>query len=150
MREINPTKEELKDKTEALAKRRDELAKDDDVQAYVRTRRELRDAEADIEDGIADESLGRVLKQEIAALKQTPAVREYVNAVDKLRALSGVKPFEGDNTALSGMSNAESAKIISEAKKRGREKALERVSALVDGYHHQDKGNHHRGRSGDA
>jgi hypothetical protein len=36
--------------------------------------------------------------------------------VDKLRALSYVKPFQGDNTALSGMSNAAAAKIISDAK----------------------------------
>ncbi|SOD42712.1 hypothetical protein SAMN06298226_3073 [Nitrosovibrio sp. Nv4] len=64
-------KQELKDKTEALTAQRDKLAGDADVQAYVRTRRELRDAEADIEDGIADESLGRVLKQEIAKLRQT-------------------------------------------------------------------------------
>ncbi|SEP38695.1 hypothetical protein SAMN05216316_2725 [Nitrosovibrio sp. Nv6] len=73
------------------------------------------------------------MKQEIAKLRQTPTVKDYVRTVEKLRALSGVKPFEGDNTALSGMSNAESAKIISDAKKRGRDKALERVSALVDG-----------------
>jgi len=85
MREINPTKEELKDKTDALTARRDELAKKDDVLVYVRTRRELRDAEADIEDGIADESLGRVLKQEIASLKKLPAAKEYMDAGDKLR-----------------------------------------------------------------
>lgn len=94
------------------------------MRAYVKTRRELRDAKLDIEDGIADESLGRVVKQEIAKLKKLPAVTDYVRAVEKLRALSGVKPFEGDKTSLSGMSNAESAEIISEAKKRGQEKAL--------------------------
>ncbi|SEP38708.1 hypothetical protein [Nitrosovibrio sp. Nv6] len=49
MREINPTEQQLKGKTYVLTAQRDKLAKDADVQAYVRTRRELRDAEADIE-----------------------------------------------------------------------------------------------------
>jgi len=44
-----------------------------------------------------------------------------------------VKPFEGGNAALSGTSNAEAAKVISEAKKRGQEKAQEGLSALVAG-----------------
>jgi hypothetical protein len=33
--------------------------------------------------------------------------QDYIDALDKLEALRLVKPFHGDNTALSGMSNAE-------------------------------------------
>jgi hypothetical protein len=59
MREINPMEQELKDKVDALTARRDALANDTDVAEYLKLRRELRQAEGDIEDGIADESLAR-------------------------------------------------------------------------------------------
>lgn len=88
------------------------------MEEYVKTRRELRLAEADIDDGLADESLGRMLKQDIAKLNKMASVRDYLDTVDKLRALRNVKPFVGDNTALSGMSNAEATAIIAKAKKR--------------------------------
>jgi hypothetical protein len=45
MHEINPTEQELKDKTEALAARRDSLANDADVAEYLKLRRELRQDE---------------------------------------------------------------------------------------------------------
>ena len=59
MREINPTQEELDDRTETLSAERDRLAQDERVKQYVSQRRQLRDAQADIADGIADESLER-------------------------------------------------------------------------------------------
>jgi hypothetical protein len=107
MREINPNEQELKDKTDDLASRRDALAIDPDVTEYLKLRRELRQAEGDIEDGIADESLVRMVKQDIAKLRKMASVTDYIDALDKLKALRLVKPFMGDNTALSGMSNAE-------------------------------------------
>jgi hypothetical protein len=57
MREINPTEAELKARTEALERKRDGLAKDPDVAVWLKLRRELRQAEGDVKDGIADESL---------------------------------------------------------------------------------------------
>lgn len=135
MRDINPTEEELNAQVEGLTKKRETLARDVDVEAYVKARRELRLAEADIDGGLADESLGRMLKQEIAKLSRMASVRDYLDTVDKLRALRNVKPFVGDNTALSGMSNAEADEIIAKAKKQGTEKALTAISSMVDTIH---------------
>jgi hypothetical protein len=132
MREINPTEQELKDKTDVLTAQRDALASDPDVVEFVKLRRELRQAEGDIEDGIADESLARAIKQDIARLRQVANVKEYMDALDKLKALRLVKPFNGDNTALSGMSNAESAAVLAKIDANGTRKALERVSAIID------------------
>lgn len=132
MREINPTEAELTDQTEALTAKREALAKDVDVKEYVKVRRELRVAEADIDDGLSDESLGRMLKQDIAKLKKMANVRDYLDTVEKLRALRIVKPFNGDNTALSGMSNAEADAIIAKAKRQGKEKALTGIASMID------------------
>jgi hypothetical protein len=133
MREINPTESELKDKVDALTAQRDALANDTDVAEFLKLRRELRQAEADIEDGIADESLARAIQGDIARLKQTASVKDYADTLDELRALRLVKPFQGDNTALSGMSNAEAAAVLAKIDANGTRKALERISALVDG-----------------
>jgi hypothetical protein len=133
MREINPTEQELKDKTDALTTQRDALANDADVAEYLKLRRELRQAEGDIEDGMADESLARAIKQDIAQLRKVANVADYMDALEKLKALRLVKPFQGDNTALSGMSNAESAAVIAKIDANGTRKALERVSAIIDG-----------------
>jgi hypothetical protein len=114
-------------------KKRDSLAKDADVAEYLKLRRELRQAEADNEDGAADESLARAIKQDIARLKKMASVTDYVDALDKLKALRLVKPFQGDNTALSGMSNAESAAVLAKIDANGTRKALERISAIVRG-----------------
>lgn len=132
MREINPTESELKAQTDSLEKQRDSLAKDADVQRFIKERRDLRQAEADIEDGIADESLARMIKNELAQLRRVQNVKDYTEALDKLKALRLVKPFEGDNTALSGMSDAEAKAILAKADKDGTRKALDAVSALVD------------------
>lgn len=132
MREINPTEAELKSQTSALEKQRDSLAKDPDVTQYLKLRRELRDAEADIEDGIADESLAVAIKRDIAQLKKVQNVADYTESLEKLKALRLVKPFQGDNTALSGMSDAEAKAILAKIDANGTRKALERVSALVD------------------
>jgi hypothetical protein len=70
------------------------------VAEYLKLRRELGQAEGDIEDGIADESLARAIKQDIAQLRQVANVKEYMDALDKLKALRLVKPFQGDNTGI--------------------------------------------------
>lgn len=132
MREINPTEAELKEQIEALEKQRDSLAKDKDVSRFLKERRDLRQAQADIEDGIADESLAVLIKQEIAQLRKLPNVKDYAEALDKLKALRLVKPFRGDNTALSGMSDKEAKAILDKADKDGTRKALDKVSSIVD------------------
>jgi hypothetical protein len=132
MREINPTESELKDKVDALTAKRDALANDVDVAEYLRLRRELRQAEADIEDGIADESLVRAINSDLARVRQLPNVKDYADAIDKLKALRLVKPFQGDNTALSGMSDAQAKAVLAKIDANGTRKALERVSSLVD------------------
>jgi hypothetical protein len=132
MREINPTEAELKDKVDRLTALRDSLANDADVAEYLKLGRELRQAEGDIEDGIADESLSRAIQADIAQLRKVANVRDYMNALDELKALRLVKPFQGDNTALSGMSNEEAAAVLAKIDANGTRKALERVSAIVD------------------
>ena len=132
MREINPTEAELKTKTEAMEKQRDALAKNQDVKDYIKETRDLRQAIADIEDGLADESLERAIKSELARLKRIPEVKDYQEAIDSLRALRLVKPFKGDNTALSGMSDAESKAILAKIDANGTRKALDKISAIVD------------------
>lgn len=132
MREINPTVSELKAQISSLETQRDSLSKDADVQRFLKERRDLRQAEADIEDGIADESLARMIKNELAQLKRLPNVKDYTEALDKLKALRLVKPFQGDNTALSGMSDKEAKAILAKADQNGTRKALDSVSALVD------------------
>jgi hypothetical protein len=132
MKEINPTEAELKSQTSALEKQRDALAKDPDVKRFIELRRELRQAEADIEDGIADESLARGLKSDIAQIRKQQNVKDYAEALDKLKGLRLVKPFNGDNTALSGMSNKEAADIIAKADKDGTRAKLDKVSGIVD------------------
>ncbi|MFA7269949.1 MAG: LPD38 domain-containing protein [Sterolibacterium sp.] len=132
MKEINPTAKELDAKRVDMTKTRDSLADSEAVQEYISKRRELRQAESDIEDGIADESLAEVLKADITKLQRDKDVRDYSNAVDQLKALKNAKPYEGDNTALSGMSNAKATEIIAKAKQDGKGEALEKISMQVD------------------
>lgn len=132
MREINPTESELKTQIADLEKQRDTLAKDPDVKRFLDLRRELRQAEADIEDGIADESLARGLKSDIAQIRRNQNVKDYSEALDKLKGLRLVKPYKGDNTALSGMSDKEAADILAKADKDGTRHKLDKVSGLVD------------------
>lgn len=132
MQEINPTEPELKAQTDKATQERDRLANDPDVKDYIKTKRELRQAQADIEDGIADESLGRMLQSDLSKLQKLQTVRDFTKATDKLRGLRNVKPFVGDNTALSGMSNAESKAILAKIDGNGTRKALDKISTLVD------------------
>ncbi|MEO9231643.1 MAG: LPD38 domain-containing protein [Devosia sp.] len=132
MREINPTAPELDAQKAAAEAQRDSLAKDQNVKDYIAKRREVRDAKADIEDGIADESLGRMLDNELATIKKEQAVKDYIKTADKLRGLNAIKPFEGDNTALSGMSNAESKAILAKIDSNGTKKALDEISGIID------------------
>lgn len=132
MKEINPTEPELKTQISTLEKQRDSLAKDRDVARFVKLRRELRQAQADVEDGIADESLVRGLQSDIAQIRQQQNVKDYAEALDKLKTLRLVKPFNGDNTALSGMSNDKAKAILAKADKDGTRAKLDKVSAIVD------------------
>ena len=132
MKEINPTEDELKTQISGLEKQRDTLAKDQDVARFIQLRRELRQAQADVEDGIADESLVRGLQSDIAQVRQQQNVKDYAQTLDKLKALRLVKPFKGDNTALSGMSDKQAKDIIAKADKNGTRAKLDKVSAIVD------------------
>jgi hypothetical protein len=132
MQEINPTEPELEQQIHAVTAKRNSLEKDPKVVEFVAKRRELRLAEADIEDGTADESLGRILTAELAKLRKLANVHDYLKASDKLRGLRSVQPFDGDNTALSGMSNDEAKAVIAKAQGNGTEAALQRISKMVD------------------
>jgi hypothetical protein len=150
MREINPTATELQDRTDKLSARRDALANDPDVAEYLKLRREMRQADADAEDGIADATLPVMIRMDIMKLKKTPSVNDYIGTLDELRALRLVKPFEGDNTALSGMSNEEAAAVLAKIDANGTRKALERVSAIVDGHYLKNAPDFHGCRPGDT
>ena len=89
-------------------------------------------AEADIADGLADDSLATVIKGEIADLKKSDSVKEYADAIDKLKGLKNAVPFEGDNTWLSGMKNKDAKEVIQEAKNDGTEAGLLRVMDIID------------------
>ena len=133
MREINPTQEELDDKIATLEAKRDSLSENENVLEYIKLRRDLRQAEADIEDGLADESLARVINSEITALKRTgEEINEYTESQDKLKSLRNAKPFVGDNTWLSGMKDSEAEKIVADAKADGTEPALLAISKMID------------------
>lgn len=131
MREINPTAEELDVKRTALTETRDSLADDADVLEYKSVRKQLRVAEADVQDGEADQSAVDALNNELAKLRKKQNVKDYVGAVDELRALQNAKPFTGDNTALSGMGNKEAADILAKAKQDGRDVTMEALSKKV-------------------
>jgi hypothetical protein len=118
MLEINPTESELKDRVDRLTAKRDSLGNDADVAEYLKLRRELRQTEGDIEDGIADESLARAIQADIAQLRKVANVKDYMDALEELKALRLVKPFQGDNTALSGMSNVELGAVLAIRRKR--------------------------------
>lgn len=132
MQEINPTESELKAQVAALEKQRDTLTNDPGVKRFLDQRRKLRQAEADIEDGIADESLASVIRNEIARLRKERSVKDYADTIDRLKALRLVKPFEGDNTALSGMSDAKARQVIAEAEKSGKRAALDKISGIIN------------------
>jgi len=132
MREINPTQTELDEKKEILTATRDSLKTNEAVVKYIAKRREIRQADAYVEEGEADDSLTGVIKDQLAVLRKNQNVKDYINAVDSLRALTGIKPFSGDNTALSGMSNEESRAILAKAKQDGKDGALGRVAVMVD------------------
>lgn len=132
MKARNPTAPELAAIKSDLAAQRDSLAGEQAVKDFVSKRRELRQTEADVEDGIADQSAVEVLNGEITALRKNQSVKDYAAAIDMLKALQPIKPFQGDNTALSGMSNAKAAEIIAKTKQDGTFEALEKVSTAVD------------------
>ena len=132
MKARNPTAPELAAIKADLAAQRDSLAGEQAVKDFVSKRRELRQTEADVEDGIADQSAVEVLNGEITALRKNQSVKDYAAAIDMLKALQPIKPFQGDNTALSGMSNAKAAEIIAKTKQDGTFEALEKVSTAVD------------------
>ncbi|MBI4695594.1 MAG: hypothetical protein HY749_16375 [Gammaproteobacteria bacterium] len=61
-------------------------------------------------------------------------IQEALDAGDDAlaRRLENYKPFEGDNTALSGMSNAEAAQVMAKARQDGTYAALEDIGSRVD------------------
>ncbi|HEU4854385.1 MAG TPA: LPD38 domain-containing protein [Nitrosospira sp.] len=132
MREINPTVQELDTRIKSLAATRDKLAKDTRVIEFIQKRRELRQMELDVEDGIADAGDAAALRSEVNALQREQTVKDYTKTIDSLKASRATKPFDGDNTALSGMSDTKAAAILAKIDGNGTRKALEKVSAIVD------------------
>lgn len=132
MKEINPTVQELDARIKKLAATRDKLAKDASVVEFIQKRRELRQAQSDVEDGLADPATEILLDREVSELRKEKLVGDYVQAVEQLKRLQNIKPFDGDNTALSGMSDSDAKEIIRKAEETGRLEALQRVSSLVD------------------
>lgn len=132
MREINPTVRELDARIKSLAALRDKLAKDAKVTEFIQKRRELRQMELDVEDGIADAGDAAALRSEVNALQREQTVKDYTKTIDSLKASRATKPFDGDNTALSGMSDTKAAAILAKIDGNGTRKALEKVSAIVD------------------
>lgn len=133
MRQINPTEAQLEARKAEVAAERDRLRDTTDVKRYIDLRRRMRSSEADIEDGLADESLRRVMEDDMRALmRDSQDVRDYTRAVETLRGLERIEPYQGDNTALSGMSDEKAAEIIEAARRSGRQEALDRVAGMVD------------------
>ena len=132
MREINPTAPELEVMRAEQEAIRDELADNENVQAFIRARRELREAQAEVDDGIADESAVERIQSNLSAIQRVQEVRDYTRAIDRLRALRNITPYSGDNTALSGMSDRQAKAVIEKAGKDGKAADLERISAMID------------------
>ena len=64
-------------------------------------------AKHDVETGEADDSLLVVLGQEMDEMIANQTVQEYVKTRARHEGLKKVKPFDGDNTWLSGMKDDE-------------------------------------------
>ncbi len=103
LKERNPNKKELAALKEKAKQKRDELQQSETVQLFIKRERELSSAERDVEVGDADDSLVAVISQEIAKLEEEKVVQDYIEARSAHRRLRNAKPFEGDNTWLSGM-----------------------------------------------
>ncbi|SOD42346.1 LPD38 domain-containing protein [Nitrosovibrio sp. Nv4] len=132
MKDINPTVQELDERIKKLAATRDRLAKDKNVVEFIQKRRELRQAQSDVEDGLVDPTDEILLDREVSELRKKKAVQDYVQSIEQLKRLQNMKPFDGDNTALSGMSDAAAKAVIQKVKETGKLEALQRASSMVD------------------
>jgi hypothetical protein len=128
MQEINPTQAELDAIKAKLEKRRDALDEVTEVQA---ARVALRKAEEEYRNGLADDSAPEIYRQRIARLrKASPEVKEYLDLLKEIDALKRIKPFEGDNTALSGMTNDEAEAILANAPE-GMDEVMAKMDEIV-------------------
>lgn len=103
----NPNAEELREMKRVALERRNALAAKDEVKAFLAKEREMAAAKHDVETGEADDSLLVVLGQELDEMTASQTVQEYVKTRARHEGLKKVKPFDGDNTWLSGMKDDE-------------------------------------------
>lgn len=103
----NPNAEELREMKRVALERRNTLAAKDEVKAFLAKEREMAAAKHDVETGEADDSLLVVLGQELDEMTASQTVQEYVKTRARHEGLKKVKPFDGDNTWLSGMKDDE-------------------------------------------
>lgn len=132
MKAINPTQAELDTKRAALEAETTRLFGLPAVKDYIATRRELRRFEDEVDEGLADASSLFAPKQKLARLKKDADVAAYIKATEDLAQVRAAKPFQGDNTALSGMSDQDAAALVAKAKADGKHAALEKISGMVD------------------
>jgi N12 class adenine-specific DNA methylase len=108
----NPNEEELAALKEQAKADRDRLQESAVVQRFIQKERELATAERDVETGDADDSLLLVVREELNRLREEPIIEQYVKARERHRKIRHAKPFLGDNTTLSGMSNEAAEQVL--------------------------------------
>lgn len=132
MQEINPTRQELDAKAAGLESSVNQLFALPAVKDFIKTQREVRRYQDEVDEGLADASSLFAPKQRLARLKKDADVMAYIEAKDALKVVRNTKAFDGDNTALSGLSNQEAAAMVAKARKDGKFDALEKISGMVD------------------
>jgi hypothetical protein len=133
MRKINPNAEEKRALKKEYQARRDALSTQPDIVRLKELRKNLRDTKAAIEEGNAEGGAAMALQDEIdGLLRRSEVAREYDEVLAFLRRISSVPAYEGDNTALSGMSNEDAAAILAEYQGRpGLDRVMEIHDAIV-------------------
>lgn len=108
----NPNEDELAALKEQAKADRDRLQESAVVQRFIDKEREMATAERDVETGDADDSLLLVVRKELESLREEPVVEQYIKARERHLKIRHAKPFVGDNTALSGMSNEDAEQAL--------------------------------------
>lgn len=131
MKEINPTQSELDAERAILESELTRLGNTAKVQEYLRVAKELNGYKFDAIHGQADATAVKTLQSQLSKLEQEKDVDDFTTAFVRAKALASAKPFVGDNTSLSGMSDKEAAEIIAKAKQDGTERALAAIAKDV-------------------
>ncbi|MBV5329433.1 MAG: hypothetical protein JZU65_17715, partial [Chlorobium sp.] len=90
----------------------DTLKNKQEVVWFVTAERELLVAEKDLALGNIDEAELAAIQSELTALKRDPLVKQYLLARERHVAMKKMKPYRGDNTNLSGMSDLEAQGVF--------------------------------------